>query len=134
MTAPDPSDEPRGLVLDERVGPPGISVVAVAAALGSVWGLLGYSILWEGEPVQVQRPFVESVAGTVALLPVRVVLWAIHLAEDLAGRTFELAENHWWIGVAAAIVGAAILAVSAFVVRTVIRRLRRDDVDARMSA
>ena len=123
-------DEPRGLVLDEGAGPPRVSLLTAAAALGSVWGLLCYSVLWEGEPVQVQRPFVESVVGTIALLPVRVVLWAIHLAEDLAGRTFELAENHWWIGLAAAVVGAAILAVAALLVRAVSLRLRRRSAGA----
>ena len=118
-------EEPRGLVLDEGEGPPRISPITVAAALGSVWGLVGYSILWEGAPVEVQRPFVESLVGTVALLPVRIVLWGIHVAEAIAGRPFELSANHRWIGVAAALVGALVAGVAAFAARSTVRRLRR---------
>ena len=74
MASAGGDEEPRGLVLDtgDRISRP--SVVAVAAAVGSVWGLLCYSILWEGEPFQAQRPFVESTLGLIALLPVRIVL------------------------------------------------------------
>jgi len=128
--APDPTDEPRGLVLDEGAGAPRVSIVTVAAALGSVWGLLCYSILWEGEPVEVQRPFVESAVGTIALLPVRIVLWAIHLAEEIAGRTFELSANHRWIAVVAAFVGAALAGAVALGGRALARRLRGRRADA----
>ena len=129
-TTDDPAEEPRGLVLDEGERPPRPSLVATAAAAGSVWGLLCYSILWEGEPLEVQRAFFESVAGTIALLPTRIVLWAIHLAETVAGRSFELSANHRWISVAAAIVGAVIAAAVAIAVRTLARRLRRPPGDA----
>jgi hypothetical protein len=122
----DPPEEPRGLVLEGAERPPRVSVVTVAAAVGSAWGLLCYSILWEGEPVGVQRAFVDSTLGLLALLPVRVVLWAIRLAEDVAGRTFELSANHWWIGVAAAVVGAVIVGVATFGGRALLRRLDRD--------
>jgi hypothetical protein len=121
-------EEPRGVVLDARDRIPRPSVVTIAAAVGSAWGLLCYSILWEGEPVQVQRPFVDSIVGAVALLPVRVVLWAIHLAEDLAGRTFALSANHRWIAFAAAAIGALIVGGAAFAGRTLVRRLRRSRV------
>jgi uncharacterized membrane protein len=118
-------EEPRGVVLDADDRVPRPSVVTIAAAVGSAWGLLCYSILWEGQPVQVQRPFVESAIGIVALLPVRVVLWAIHLAEDLAGRTFALSANHRWIALAAAAAGALIVAGTVFAGRALVRRFRR---------
>ncbi len=38
----------------------------------------------------------------MVLLPVRTVLWGIHRAELLAGRTFDLSRTHWWIAPAAA--------------------------------
>jgi hypothetical protein len=107
-----------------RDAPPGISVTGLSFGIGAVWGLLGYSILWEGTPVQVDRPFVQSVAGTLVLLPVRTVLWAIRLAEDVAGRPFDLSSTHWWIAPAAGAVGAVALAGLAWAVRAVVRRRR----------
>src|SRR3712207_5477008 len=95
---PRRSSEPRGIVVDGDERAPTPSVAAIGGAAGAVWGLLCYSILWHGEPVGVQRPFVESLGGTLALLPARAVLWAIHVAEELAGRPFALADDHWWIG------------------------------------
>ena len=68
------------------------------AWLGALWGLAGYGVLWEGAPVTVSRPFVESAIGTLALLPSRVVIWAILATERLAGRPFDLADSHAWIG------------------------------------
>ena len=97
-------------------------MAGVAFGLGALWGVLGYSILWEGAPVVVQRPFVQSVTGTLLLLPVRAVLWAIHLSEQVAGRSFDLSRNHWWIGLAAAATGSAILVACALLVRAVARR------------
>jgi hypothetical protein len=125
MARPGGDEEPRGVVLDTGDRVPRPSVVTIAAAAGSAWGLLCYSILWEGQPIQVQRPFVDSAIGTLALLPVRVVLWAIHLAEDLAGRTFALSANHGWIAFVAAVVGAMIVGGAAFAGRALVRRLRR---------
>lgn len=111
---------PRGRGLRDEA-PPRLSLVGVAAGLGALWGLLGYSILWDGVPITVDRPFVQSVGGTLVLLPVRAVLWGIHLAEDVAGRPFDLSRTHWWIALAAGAVGAAIL----FVVATTARGLAR---------
>ena len=125
---PDPQ---RGLVVDGR---PRVSPLAVGTTIGLVWGLLGYAILWEGEPFAVDRPFVESPGGTIALLPIRVVLWAIHVAEDLACRTFELSANHWWIGVAAGAVGAALGFAVTIAVLLAARRLRRPRADGSIRA
>jgi hypothetical protein len=112
-----------GLVLEEDH--PRLSVLGVAGSVGALWGLAGYAVLWEGEPVTVQRPFVESLLGTIALLPVRAVLWGIHLAETVEHRTFELSANHWWIGVTAGLAGAAIGIAVAVVVRVIVRMVRR---------
>jgi hypothetical protein len=115
------SDAGRGL----RDDVPGFSWVAASAGVGGFWGLVGYTILWEGEPVQVNRAFVESAAGTLVLLPVRLVIWSIHLAEELAGRTFDLSRSYLWIGFVASIVGAA-LAVTAFLLaRAIMARATR---------
>jgi hypothetical protein len=105
--------------------PPRLSLLGVAAGLGALWGLLGYSILWDGVPVTVDRPFVQSVGGTLLLLPVRAVLWGIHLAEDVAGRSFDLSRTHWWIALAAAAIGAAILFAGATTARGIARGRRR---------
>ena len=110
-----------GIPEDDR---PRVSPVAVAAGGGALWGVGGYTVLWEGEPFVVHRPFVESVAGTLVLLPVRAVLWAIHVAEDVAGRTFDLSTNHTWIAVAAAAIGAGVAAAVVASTRSALRRLR----------
>jgi hypothetical protein len=107
-----------------RLREPGPSAPAVASALGTVWGLLGYSVLWEGVPFAVQRPFVQSVPGTLVLLPVRTALWAIHRAELLADRTFDLSGNHWWIAPASGLLGAAIAVAIALGARATVRTLR----------
>ena len=89
----------------------------VAASLGAAWGLLAYSVLWGFTPLVVQRAFVVSPIGTLLLLPARIVLWLIHWAENVAGRAFEFSENHWWIGLAAGIVGAGVVAALALLIR-----------------
>ena len=96
----------------------------LAAAIGAVWGLLGYGLLWGLTPVMVHRTFVVSVPGTILLLPVRVVLWAIHVAEDLTSGPFDFSRNHGWIGVLAGVVGAGIVAAGSLVTRAVVRRVR----------
>ena len=117
----DPHLEPREGLRDEYPRPTG---VGLATALGGLWGFLGYTILWEGAPLQVHRPFVQSLAGTLALLPVRAVIWAIHVAELGAGRTFDLSSTHWWIAPAASLVGAVIALVVFLAGRTLARRTR----------
>lgn len=113
----DPSDG-RGRGLRDDV--PGFSWGAAWAGVGTLWGLVGYTILWEGEPVQVNRAFVESAVGVLLLLPVRLVIWSIHLAEGLAGRTFDLSRSYLWIGFVASAVGAAIAVVGFLLARRLI--------------
>ncbi len=57
----------------------------VAAGLGALWGTLGYAALWENVPFAPSRGFVLSVHGTLALLPVRVVLGPIRAATGSGG-------------------------------------------------
>ena len=58
------------------------------------------------------------------MLPARIVLWLIHQAESAAGRAFEFSENHWWIGLAAGIVGAGIVAGLTLLIRLAARAFR----------
>lgn len=104
---------------------PQASGLAASAATGALWGFLGYTVLWQGVPFGVNRRFVESVAGTLVLLPVRTVLWGVHLGERMAGRPFDFADDNWWIGVAAALVGGAIAVLAFVAIRSVARGLRR---------
>jgi hypothetical protein len=118
----DPSrDAERGGLRDV----PRFSWMAASVGVGGFWGLVGYTILWEGEPVQVNRSFVESAAGILLLLPVRLVIWSIHLAEELAGRTFDLSRSYLWIGFVASVVGAAIVATGFRLARGLMGRATR---------
>jgi uncharacterized membrane protein YeaQ/YmgE (transglycosylase-associated protein family) len=101
------------------------SGLATMAGIGAVWGFFGYTVLWQGVPFGVNRRFVESVVGTLVLLPVRTVLWGVHIGERFAGRSFDFADDNWWIGVAAAAIGAVIVVLAFVVVRTAARALRR---------
>ncbi len=116
-------NERRGGLPEEAT--PRVTAGGLAFGAGAIWGLLGYAILWEGAPVTVDRPFVQSVPGTIALLPVRVVLWAIRGAEALAGRSFDLSRNHWWIALVAGAIGAAIAVTLTWAVRAALRVVRR---------
>jgi hypothetical protein len=104
---------------------PRASGLATMAGTGAVWGLFGYTVLWQGVPFGVNRRFVESVVGTLVLLPVRTVLWGVHIGERFTGRSFNFADDNWWIGVAAAAIGGAIVVLAFVVVRTAARALRR---------
>lgn len=90
-----------------------------------MWGFLGYTVLWEGQPFAVTRVFVSSVLGVVLLLPVRIVIWGIRAAEELAGRTFDLSSNNLWIAFVASALGAAIALAAFLGGRWVIGRLVR---------
>lgn len=104
---------------------PRASGLAAMAGVGAVWGFLGYTVLWQGVPFGVNRRFVESVVGTLVLFPVRTVLWGIHIGERFAGRSFDFADDNWWIGVAAALIGGTIVVLAFVAVRTAARALRR---------
>ena len=104
---------------------PRASGLAATAGIGAAWGFLGYTVLWQGVPFGVDRPFVKSVVGTLVLFPVRTVLWGVHIGERFAGRSFDFADDNWWIGLAAALIGGAILVLVFVVVRTAARALRR---------
>ena len=104
---------------------PRASGPATMAGIGAVWGFFGYTVLWQGVPFGVNRRFVESVVGTLVLFPVRTVLWGIHIGERFAGRSFDFADDNWWIGVAAALVGGAIVVLAFVAVRTAGQALRR---------
>ena len=112
--------------VDRRLGIGRTPPTLVAAALGGVWGLLGYALLWGHTPVVIHRTFVVSVPGTMLLLPVRVVLWGVHVAEDLTSGPFDFSRNHGWIGMLAAAVGAAMVAAGYVLTRAVARRVRAD--------
>jgi len=104
---------------------PRASGLAALAGAGALWGFLGYTVLWQGVPFGVNRRFVESVVGTLVLLPVRTVLWGVRLGERIAGRPFDFADDNWWIGVTAALVGGAIGALVFVGIRSGVRALRR---------
>ncbi len=116
-----PSADRRGL----RDEIPRVSGAMIAAGVGALWGALGYSILWDGTPVAVDRAFVESTLGTLILLPSRLVLWAIRRTELALGRTFDLADNHLWIGFAASAIGAGVAAGAFLVARWLVCRFAR---------
>jgi len=107
---------------------PRVSGLAASAGAGALWGFLGYTVLWQGVPFGVNRRFVESVIGTLVLLPVRTVLWGVHLGERMADRPFDFADDNWWIGVAAAVVGGAIGALAFILIRAGVRALRASRV------
>lgn len=113
-----------------RDGYPGLTALGAITGLGAAWGLLGYAVLWEGTPFQVQRPFVTSLFGTIVLLPARAVIWTIHLAEVIAGRSFDLSQNHWWIALAASALGAAALAGVYGLARSIRRRMHARSMTA----
>lgn len=103
---------------------PPVSGIGIAVGVGGLWGVLCYSILWEGTPAEVDRRFVESALGTLVLLPARLVLWAIRWIELLLDRTFDFSSNHLWIAVATSAVGAALALIAFLILRAVARRVR----------
>jgi hypothetical protein len=105
----------------ERIRLPGW---AVAALLGAAWGLVGYALLWGHTSVVVHRSFVVSPLGTLALLPVRLVLWAIHGVERLAGAPFDFSQNNAWIGALSGLAGAVLAIVAFVIVRGAVRLAR----------
>lgn len=113
---------PDGMSVERR---PRANPAVVGAGAGLLWGAFCYSVLWEGTPFNVDRPFVESVLGTLLLLPARLVLWAIHAAELLAGRTFQLADSTWIFGVASCVAGLGLGVLIVLAVRGAAVLIRR---------
>ncbi|MGZ4113903.1 MAG: hypothetical protein ACXVQT_02350 [Actinomycetota bacterium] len=113
---------PDGMSVERR---PRRNPAIAGAGAGLLWGAFCYSVLWEGTPFGVDRPFVESVLGTLLLLPGRLVLWAIRAAELLAGRTFQLADSTWIFGVASCVAGLGLGVLIVLAVRGAAVLLRR---------
>jgi hypothetical protein len=115
-------ERPSGMSVER---PPRIHPAIVGAGAGVLWGAFSYSVLWEGTPVAVDRRFVESVGGTILLLPARLVLWAIQAAELLAGRTFALADSTWIFGAGSFLTGLALGVLVVLAIRGVAVLVRR---------
>ena len=97
--------------------------VLLAGAVGGLWGLAGYAVLWGHTPLIIHRSFVVSGAGTVLLFPIRLVLWGIRFVEEhVAAGPFDFSENNAWIGAAAAVVGATLVMTAFLLVREIGRR------------
>lgn len=103
---------------------PRFPAIAIVATTGALWGAAGYAVLWGLTPFTVSRRFVLSSFGTIALLPVRLVLGSIRLAERVLDRTFFFADSNWWIGAIAAALGAGIATSAYLLGRYAIRRAR----------
>lgn len=96
----------------------------LAAGAGALWGTVSFLVLWGHTPLTVTRRFVVGVVGTLALLPVRIVLWGIRTVERATGRSYHFPDTNWWIGVVAALVGAALVAGLTLVARALLKRAR----------
>jgi hypothetical protein len=98
--------------------------VLLAAAVGGLWGLAGYTVLWGHTPLVIHRSFVVGGAGTVLLLPIRLVLWGIRFVEEhVAAGPFDFSGNNAWIGAVAAVVGATLVMTALLLVREIGRLL-----------
>jgi hypothetical protein len=99
--------------------------VPMVAVAGAAWGVVAFAVLWGYTSIVVTRRFVDSVPGLLTLLPVRIVLEGIHVAERLAGHPFDFSRNHDWIGVVSAGVGALVLLIPFLVIRRALGGRRR---------
>ncbi len=107
-------------------------MVVAATALGALWGAGAYAVLWGYTSIVITPTFFRSVAGLVALLPARIVLWAIGVVErHVVHHPFSFATNHGWIGAVSALVGGAIVGLAALAVVVALPRRRRaeDEVE-----
>lgn len=99
---------------------------AVAGTAGAVWGVLAYRILWGDTSIVVTRQYVDSLPGLVTLLPVRMVLYGIHLAETfVAKHPYDFSRNHAWIGVLAGVAGWMLAVLGVALARAIVAPLRR---------
>jgi hypothetical protein len=109
-------------------------LLLLALTAGALWGGFSYAVLWNDTPIVVTRAFFDSAAGLMALFPVRVVLWAIHVVETrIVHHSFAFPDNHRWIGVLAALVGAGLLGVPAYLLLR-LRDRRRSGGPGRLRA
>ena len=114
----------------DRVTPRRSSPILAAASIGAAWGFLGYAVLWGYTPLFPSRAFVVGPLGTILFAPVRAVLWGIHAIEDgFASAPFDFSRNNTWIGILAALVGAAMVILLVLAVRALARRRRRSGDD-----
>jgi hypothetical protein len=117
--------------MDDRPSPTGIEQPprmrpeTLGAAAGLLWGAFCFSVLWEGTPFGVDLRFVESVGGSLLLLPARLVLWGVRAAEVGAGRTFELSDSTWILAVLTAVTGLLVGVLVVLAVRGAASLARR---------
>jgi hypothetical protein len=123
--APDPRAWYISTVARDIARASGRFVLLLALTAGALWGGFSYAVLWNDTPIVVTRAFFDSAAGLLALFPVRVVLWAIHVVETrLVHHPFAFPDNHRWIGVLAALVGAGLLGLPTYLLLRVRDRRR----------
>jgi hypothetical protein len=104
---------------------PALPPTLVAAGAGAVWGVVAFQIMWGYTSIVVTRPFVNSLPGLIAFLPVRLVLFGIRFAEvHVAGHPFDFSRNHAWIGLVSAAAGALLLWSVAALVKVILGRRR----------
>lgn len=100
--------------------------------LGALWGAATYEVPWGYTSIVVTRRFVDSLAGLATLLPARVVLYCIHVAEDrIAGHPFALSRADRWIGFVITAAGAALMVAAFLMARAIVRVVRRSSGHAR---
>ena len=124
-SSPQAAGRSRGLLQPSRRG---ISGTAIAGFLGAAWGLASYLVLWGYTSIQVTRSFVDSPRGLLLLMPARLVLWGVHLAESRIARSpFDFSRNHAWIGILSTMAGAALVLLPLLLFRAAraFRRRRR---------
>jgi hypothetical protein len=101
-------------------------VASGLALAGAIWGAVAYQILWGNTSIVVTRSFVDTPLGLLALFPVRIVLFGIHLAEDLlVHHAVDFSRNHAWIGLTSALAGSLVMVVPFALGTLVARRVRR---------
>lgn len=99
--------------------------IRLAAAIGGIWGVMGYLILWGHTPFEAHHRFVASPLGTLVFLPVRAVLFSIRFVEQhIVRHGFEFQQNNWWIGAVATVLGATIAVLLWLVTHAAVRRVR----------
>jgi hypothetical protein len=110
-------------------------VVVAATAMGALWGAGAYAVLWGYTSIVITPTFFRSVPGLIALLPARIVLWAIGVVErHVVHHPFSFATNHGWIGALSAVVGGAMVGLATFAIVALATRGRGEVDDAVLDA